>query len=226
MTAPLARRALEGVAQFLLGMALLLFLPAWSLLYWQGWLLLALFAASVLAITTWFLKRDPALIERRLKAGAGAEKERSQKTIQTVASLALILLVAFPGLDHHFGWSPLSWPFVLLGDALVLLGFAIVFRVFQENSYTSATIEVGSGQSVVSTGPYALIRHPMYAGSLLLTLGIPPGLGSLWGLVLWLPFAAAILWRLVDEERYLVIHLAGYDAYRRTVRWRLVPGIY
>jgi protein-S-isoprenylcysteine O-methyltransferase Ste14 len=226
VTAPLDRRALEGVAQFLLGMALLLFLPAWSLRYWQGWLLLALFAASVLAITAWFLKKDPALIERRLRAGAGAEKERSQKTIQTMASLALILLVAFPGLDRHFGLSSLSWPFVLFGDALVLLGFAIVFRVFQENSYTSATIEVGSGQSVVATGPYALVRHPMYAGSLLLALGIPLGLGSLWGLVFWLPFAATILWRLIDEERYLIIHLAGYDAYRRAVHRRLVPGIY
>jgi protein-S-isoprenylcysteine O-methyltransferase Ste14 len=115
---------------------------------------------------------------------------------------------------------------VLAGDLLVLLGLGMVFRVFQENSYTSAIVEVDQGQRVISLGPYRIVRHPMYTGSLFFLAGIPLALASLWGLLLWLPLAATIVWRLVDEERYLSVNLPGYAEYRTKTPFRLVPGIY
>jgi protein-S-isoprenylcysteine O-methyltransferase Ste14 len=112
------------------------------------------------------------------------------------------------------------------GDALVALGYAIVFLVFHENSFTSAVIEVGAGQQVVTTGPYALVRHPMYAGTFLAFLGTPIALGSWWGLVSAILLAGLTVWRLRDEEEYLDRNLAGYADYRRNVRWRLVPWLW
>jgi protein-S-isoprenylcysteine O-methyltransferase Ste14 len=224
--ASLHKRAFEGLAQFLIALGLFVFLPAWSLRYWQGWLFWAVFSASVTLITLYFVKNDPALIERRLQAGPGAEKERSQKIIQLFASACFAGLIIFPGIDRRFGWSHLSLLGVFAGDALVVLGLLVVFFVFKENSYTSGVIEVGSEQKVISSGPYRIVRHPMYAGSLLLILGIPLALGSVLGLLFCLPMTAALVWRLVDEERYLSLNLPGYLAYRETTRYRLVPWIF
>jgi protein-S-isoprenylcysteine O-methyltransferase Ste14 len=223
---PLATRAFQGLAQFEIILGALLFLSAWSLSYWQGWVLWAVFSVGVTLITVYFLAKDPALIERRLKAGPRAEREKSQKIIQALANVLFIALIVVPAIDHRFGWSNLSWYVVLAGDALVALGLLIVFFVFKENSFTSATIEVSKEQEVISTGPYRLVRHPMYSGALLLILGIPIGLGSVWGLLLCVPMAAAIVWRLVDEEKYLSINLPGYAEYRAKTRYRLLPRIY
>ncbi len=132
----------------------------------------------------------------------------------------------FPGIDHRFGWSHLSPYVVLAGDALVALGLLIVFFVFKENSYTSAIIEVGKQQTVVSTGPYRVVRHPMYAGALLFMFGIPLGLGSLWGLLFCIPMVAVVVWRLIDEEKYLAKNLAGYVEYCARTRSRLIPWVY
>jgi protein-S-isoprenylcysteine O-methyltransferase Ste14 len=114
----------------------------------------------------------------------------------------------------------------LAGDGLVLIGLFIVFLVFRENSYTSGIIEVATDQRVISTGPYRIVRHPMYAGAFVLIFGVPLALGSAWGLVCCLPLMAAIVVRLIDEERYLVRHLAGYAEYRERTRYRLIPGLY
>jgi protein-S-isoprenylcysteine O-methyltransferase Ste14 len=119
------------------------------------------------------MHRDPALLERRLRAGAGAETEKSQKIIQAVANVAFLALIIVPGLDHRFGWSHLPVSVVLTGDGLVVLGLFIVFLVFRENTYTSGIIEVAADQRVISTGPYRVVRHPMYAGALVMILGMP-----------------------------------------------------
>jgi protein-S-isoprenylcysteine O-methyltransferase Ste14 len=222
----LRSRALTGLTQFLLTLAALLFGSAWSLRYWQAWAFLAVFGASVTAITLYLLQKDPALLERRMRAGPGAEKEKSQKVIQVVANIFFLALIVVPGLDHRFGWSHVSVPVVLAGDGLVLIGLLTVFLVFRENSYTSGIIEVAADQRVVSTGPYRIVRHPMYAGALVLIFGMPLALGSTWGLVWCLPLVAAIVVRLIDEERYLVRHLAGYAEYRERTRYRLIPGLY
>jgi protein-S-isoprenylcysteine O-methyltransferase Ste14 len=224
--ASLASRALPGLAQFLLVMAVLLFLPAWTLSWWQAWLFLIVFGAAVTVITLHFLKADPALIERRLKAGPGAEKEQSQRIIQLLASLAFVAMIVFPAIDHRLGWSHLAVGVVLAGDALVALGLLAIFLVFRENSYTSGVIEVGGGQTVVSTGLYRIVRHPMYAGALVMLVGMPLALGSAWGLLLWFPMAALMVIRLLDEERYLAANLAGYRDYQAKTRRRLIPGIF
>jgi protein-S-isoprenylcysteine O-methyltransferase Ste14 len=181
----------------------------------------------VTLITIYFLAKDPALIERRLKASPLAEKEKRQKVIQWFANFFFVALIIFPGVDHHSGWSRLSLRRIILGDAFVALGLLIIFFVvFRENSYTSGVIEVGKDQRVISTGPYRFVRHPMYAGAILLILGIPLALGSSWGLLLCVPMVAIIVWRLVDEEKYLSKNLAGYVDYCAMTRYRLVPGIY
>jgi protein-S-isoprenylcysteine O-methyltransferase Ste14 len=217
------RQAWEGLAQFLLAMMLLLFLPAWSLRWWQGWLYLALFSVSVFAITWYLQQHDPELLRRRLTAGPRAEKDPRQKLIQRIASLAFIGMFVVAGIDHRLRWSTVPTGVVLLGDLLVVLGLWIVFLTFRANTYASASIETRAGQSVVSTGPYSAVRHPMYAGALVMLLGTPLALGSWWGLAPFLILLLTIIWRLLDEERFLARDLPGYEAYRAKVRHRLVP---
>jgi protein-S-isoprenylcysteine O-methyltransferase Ste14 len=211
------------LAQFLLALMLFLFLPAWSIHFWQAWLYIVLFGVSVSAITWWLQRHDPELLRRRLAAGPKAEKDPRQKRIQKIASLAFIAIFVVSGLDQRFRWSTVPTGVALLGDLLVVLGLWIVFLTFRENSYTSAVIETSAGQPVVSTGPYSAVRHPMYAGALLMLLGTPLALGSWWGLVPFLILLLTIIWRLREEERFLARDLPGYDEYRAKVRHRLVP---
>ena len=225
-TESLGRRALTGTLKFAVALAVLIFLPAGSLGYWQGWVFWANFCACVAAVTLYFLKRDPALVERRLNAGPGAEREARQKPIQLAAAVVFGATFVVSALDYRFGWSNVPGSAVAAGNALVVLGFLSVFAVFRENSFASAIIEVGTGQKVVSTGPYALVRHPMYAGALLLFVGAPLALGSWWGLLAIVPMTAILIVRLLDEERYLVRNLPGYEAYCAKVRYRLVPGVW
>jgi len=143
-----------------------------------------------------------------------------------VASLGFIALLVVPALDHRMQWSHVPVFVIVVGDFLVALWWLVVFVVFRENSFASATIEVAEGQTVISTGPYAIVRHPMYAGGLLLVVGMPLALGSYWGL---LPIGAmmpVLLWRLFDEERFLARKLPGYTEYCARVRWRLIPGVF
>jgi protein-S-isoprenylcysteine O-methyltransferase Ste14 len=200
--------------------------PAWTVDYWQAWVYWLLASASILFITLYFLRRDPQLMERRLRAGPRAEQQKQQRVIQSFSSAGLCSLFVMCGLDHYFGWSSVPPGAVAAGNVLVLLSFAGVFFVFRQNTYTSGTIAVDTAQAVVSTGLYGVVRHPMYLATLLLLLATPPALGSWWGLAAWLAMLAAIVSRLLDEERFLVQHLAGYPEYREQVRHRLIPGVW
>jgi protein-S-isoprenylcysteine O-methyltransferase Ste14 len=131
-----------------------------------------------------------------------------------------------PSLDHRFSWSAVPLLAVVVGDALTALGFFIVFRVFKENSFTAATIEVAPDQRVISTGPYAIVRHPMYSGALVMLVGTPLALGSWWGLLMSVLMIFAIAWRALDEERFLRKNLSGYAEYCQIVRYRLVPFVW
>jgi protein-S-isoprenylcysteine O-methyltransferase Ste14 len=219
-------RALLGLVNLALVLGLTVFLPAGTVRFPEAWAFLALFAGASLAITLYLVRHDPALLARRTQAGPVAEKERSQKVIQAFASLAFLATLVVPSLDHRFGWTHPPAAVALGGDLLVALGFWVVFRVFRENTFTSGVIEVAAEQRVIDTGPYALVRHPMYVGGLVLVAGIPLALGSLVGLVTLVPFTAAIVWRLLDEERFLGAHLAGYEEYCKRTRHRLVPGVW
>jgi protein-S-isoprenylcysteine O-methyltransferase Ste14 len=222
----LLRTVLLGLLRLQVILALVIFLPSGSLHYWQGWLFWLVFFACVLVVTLYFVKHDPHLIENRMKAGPGAEQQRSQKIIQAFTGTLAAALVIVSGLDHRYGWSSVPTPIVLLGDALVVLGFAIVYQVFKENSFAASTIKVEAEQRVISTGPYAIVRHPMYVGGALMLLATPLALGSFVALPIGVALTAAIVVRLLDEERYLTTNLTGYDAYCREVKYRMLPIVW
>jgi protein-S-isoprenylcysteine O-methyltransferase Ste14 len=222
----LNKKAFGGLLFLLFVMAMLLFFPARTVRYWQAWVFLAVFGASALAITLYLMKNDPELLERRVSAGPIAEKDWGQKIIQTTASIGFAAILVVSALDHRFAWTPLPLFISLAGNALVLLGFLIVFLVYKENTFASATIELAPEQKVISTGPYKLVRHPMYMGAFLLLVGIPLSLGSRWGLLVIALMMPALIWRIIGEEKFLAKNLPGYPEYQKTVRYRLVPFVW
>ena len=219
-------KAFVGLICLFLAMAALLFIPAWTLDYWQAWAFLAVYFGCSLAVTLYGIVRDPKLLQRRMSGGPAAEKDPIQKIIMSIISLGFIGLLIVPALDHRFVWSRMPPYVALAGDVLVALGFLAIFFVLKENTFASATIELAPDQKVISTGPYAALRHPMYAGALPLLLGIPIALGSWWGLPVLVLMLPAIIWRLVDEEKFLATNLSGYAAYQQKVRFRLIPLVW
>jgi protein-S-isoprenylcysteine O-methyltransferase Ste14 len=219
-------QALLGLAALAAVVGVVAFAVAGTFDYAEAWGFIVTFFGSSLAITIFLMKHDPKLLERRVKAGPVAERRPKQRMIQSVASCAFLAIIAVPGLDHRFGWSHVPSLIVAGGNLLVAFGFLVVFLVFRENSYASAVIEIGADQEVIDTGPYASVRHPMYAGALVLLFGIPLALGSYWGLLVLVPFTAVIVWRLLDEEAVLVQQLPGYAAYRGKTRYRLIPFVW
>lgn len=222
----LHKKAFGGLAILLLVMASLVFAAAGTLSYWQAWTFLAVYFAASLAITLDLIRNDPALLARRMSGGPFAEKEPAQKLIMFGTSLGFIGLLVLPAVDHRLGWSDLPGWAAIAGDVIMLLGWLGIFFVFRENSFASATIESAADQRVISSGPYAWVRHPMYAAALVMLLGMPLALGSAWGVLLVLALVPLLIWRLMDEERFLVNHLPGYREYQGRVRYRLLPLIW
>jgi protein-S-isoprenylcysteine O-methyltransferase Ste14 len=219
-------KAFGGLLFLLLIIASALFLAAWTFNYWQAWIFLVVFGVSVLAITLYLMKKDQKLLESRVKAGPISEKEMLQKVIQSIAGMAFVAIFILSALDHRFGWSAVPVFVVIAGDLLVALGLLGVFFVFKENTFTSATIDVATEQKVISTGPYSLVRHPMYSGAFVMLLGVPIALGSWWGLLAVLPIILVIVVRLFDEEKFLAKSLAGYPEYLNRVKYRLIPFVW
>ena len=219
-------KAFAGLLFLFVAMAALLFVPAGTTDYWQAWMFLAVYFACSIALSLYLMIADPALMQRRMRGGPTAEKEPVQKIIMIIASLGFVGLLVVPALDHRFAWSQMSPIMALAGDALVVIGWLAIFVVFRENSFTSATIELAPDQKVISTGPYALVRHPMYAGALVMLLGIPIALGSWWGILVFAAILPALIWRLFEEEKFLARKLAGYVEYQHKVRYRLIPAIW
>jgi len=219
-------RAWVSLAVLAVLMALLLFVPAGTLRYWQAWAYLATFVGASVLTTLDLMKRDPALLERRMRGGPAAEKRPAQRTIMLLVSICFATLLVVPALDHRFKNSTMPPWVSVLGDVLVAMGFYFVALVYRENTFTSATIEVADNQKVISTGPYAIVRHPMYASGLLSLVGAPLALGSWWGFVPVVMMVPLLIWRLLDEERMLEGSLPGYVEYRQRVRHRLVPFVW
>jgi len=222
----LIRRGLISLAVLLAVMAVLLFGCAGTLRWWQGWLFMGAYFAWSILVSVWLARRDPALFKRRMSGGPWAETAPAQRVIMTVMMVAFIALLVVPALDHRFAWSRASIWVVLVGHAAFSIGWLAILRVFRENTFTAATVAIMADQTVITTGPYAIVRHPMYAAALLLLAGMPLALGSWWGLVAFVVILPVLVWRLLDEERMLTRDLAGYAAYRQTVRYRLVPGVW
>src|SRR5215510_11393047 len=157
----MTRRSLEARAWVALAglagaMALLIFVPAGTIYYWQAWVYLSIFFGAAALTTRYLIRNDPALLERRMSGGPTAEKRAPQKVIMSLTSLGFVALLVVPALDRRYEWSTVPLSAVLAGDALVAIGFYLIFRVYQENTFTSATIEVAADQKVISTGPYAI----------------------------------------------------------------------
>jgi protein-S-isoprenylcysteine O-methyltransferase Ste14 len=207
-------------------MAALLFIPAGTFGYWQAWLFMAVFVGASATITVYLAIRDPKLLERRMNVGPTAETEPTQKILMFFAMTGFIALFVFPAFDHRFGWSPVPSYVSLAGDALIAFGFLLIFIVIKVNTYAASTIQIAEGQKVISTGPYSLVRHPMYAGALPLLIGVPLALGAWRGLFVLILFIPALIWRLLDEEKFLQKNLPGYTDYCQEVHYRLVPFIW
>ena len=200
--------------------AVFLFIPAGSLSYWQGWVFMAILFLPMLITSGYFLKRDPQLVERRLRT---QEKISEQKTIIRWAQLVFFASLLIPGLDYRFGWSRVPLWLTILSQLFVFVGYLITLWVMKENSFASRTVQVEEGQRVISTGPYRLVRHPMYFGAVLILLFMSPALGSWWALPGFLLAIPLIVLRLLNEEKMLCRDLPGYSDYCLRTRSRLLP---
>jgi len=223
---PLYRQA---VVQSVFGLGFfvaLIFLAAGTWDYWQGWLFLAVFAASTTGFTLYLAIFDKPLLERRLKAGPWHEQKRSQQVIVSLVFVAFFAFLILPILDYRYGLSRLPAWSSLVGNAIIALSFLAIFRVIRVNSWAASNVRVEPGQQVIDTGPYAQVRHPMYAAAIWLFVGIPLALGSWWTLALLVPFLPVLMWRLLDEEKLLARELPGYTEYMRRVSYRLIPHVW
>jgi protein-S-isoprenylcysteine O-methyltransferase Ste14 len=222
----LAAKTAFGLVAVLAVMAAMIFIPARTVHYWQAWLFLCVYAICNVLVVAYLWKTDQALLARRMSGGPFAEGKPAQKIVMALASIEFIALLIVPALDHRQGWSNAPAAVAIVGDIVVVFGFFVATLIFRENTFAAATIQIADEQRVVSTGPYAIVRHPMYAGGLILLAGIPLSLGSYWGLAVMAALIPVIIWRLLDEEAFLSENLAGYNVYRSKVRWRLLPGIF
>jgi protein-S-isoprenylcysteine O-methyltransferase Ste14 len=205
--------------------ALAIFLAAGTIDYWQAWVYLAVGAVTGVPLIL-LITRDPLLLENRTSGGPIAEQRPIQKIIVLCTALPGIAAFIVPGLDHRFDWSRVPLGISLVGDLLIVLSMGLVYQVFRENSFGSATVEIRKDQQVISTGPYAIVRNPMYASAAVYFVGMALALGSYWGLLAALLTTLGLVWRLLDEEAFLARNLPGYPDYCAKVRWHLIPGIF
>jgi len=206
-------------------LGLMFFLTAGSIQYWEGWIFLFILLIPVLFFVTYFTRKKPDLIERRILKNR--ENEKDQKTIKNLFAIIFLVAILLPGIDYRFSWSSIPFSIVLCSDVLVLFGYIIIVWVIKVNSFASAIVEISKDHEVIDTGPYKIVRHPMYAGQLVFFLFTPLALGSYWAVIpflIGLPVVFAL--RITSEEKYLIINLPGYKDYRRKTKYRLIPYIW
>lgn len=200
-----------------------LFLPAGSFRYYEAWIYsLALFIPMITTLL-YLVKYDPKLLERRMRY---KEKEEKQKLIIRLARLPFILGFLIPGFDYRFGWSDIPMAFVIVANVIVMAGYFFVFLVFRENSYTSRIVEVEKEQEVITIGPYSIVRHPMYTGTIVMFLFTPLALGSWWAIIAFALWPVVLVYRIFDEERVLMKDLKGYKEYCEKTCYRLIPFVW
>lgn len=204
-------------------MSVMLFLSAGTLHYWEAWLYLAQMFITVEFMVSYFLRNSPDLLERRLRM---REKEPQQRWIIRLAWLWFVVTFVVPGFEHRFQGSNVPALVVVIADIFILMGYGVTFWVFKENPYASRIVEVEPAQQVISTGPYAIVRHPMYFGGLLIYLATPLALGSYWALLPSVFIIPILVARIRNEESVLARDLKGYRDYLRSTRYRLLPGIW
>lgn len=201
----------------------MLFLPDGTFAYWEAWVYLAVLIIPMSFVLIYLLKNDPELLERRMRL---QEKEPAQKLIIAIAFFCFFLAFLLPGFDRRFAWSQVPAFAVIVADIIVLFGYGIVFLVFRENPYASRIIEVEPGQKVISSGPYAVVRHPMYLGESLMFIFSPLALGSYWAMIPALGIVVLLVARIRNEERVMMRDLKGYPEYMQQTVYRLIPGVW
>ncbi len=200
-----------------------LFLPAGSFRFWQGWVYFVIMFAFAVSAIGYFYKHDPQLIERRLRGGWKQETVHEQKLIMKLVPATMLIAFPLPGLDHRFGWSHTPFWLTAAAQAFVLGGCLLIFWTLKSNSFAASTIRVESGQRVISTGPYGIVRHPMYLGATIWLLFTPLALGSYFALPVFVLLIPLIIFRLLNEEKVLRQELPGYADYCLHTRFRLIP---
>ena len=201
----------------------LFFLPAGTFAYWEAWVYLAILLIPMSLVLIYLLKNDPDLLERRMRI---REREAEQKLIVKLSIFYFLLAFLLPGFDQRFGWSEVPVAAVIFADILVLLGYGMFFLVMRENSYASRIIEVEQEQKVIQSGPYGIVRHPMYLGVTLMYVFSPLALGSYWAIIPALLIIPILVARIRNEETVLRRELKGYPEYMQKTRYRLIPGIW
>lgn len=204
-------------------LAVLVFLPAGTFRFWNGWLLMAVLFLPMLVLGIYLLLKRPALLEQRLKS---KETQREQNLVVKLSGLMFLIGFVLAGMDFRFGWTDLPDWISYIAAILFLLSYLLYAEVLRENPWLSRTVEVQEEQTVVSTGLYGIVRHPMYSATLLLFLSMPLILGSLLSFLVFLAYPVIIAKRIRNEEALLETELMGYDTYRKNVRWRLIPFIW
>jgi len=219
----LIRIVLFRLTMFIVLMGLMFFLPAGSLKYWQGWVYIGILVIPMLFVFRYLLRNDPELLERRMRH---KEKEKEQKLLIKLSNLYFIAAFILPGFDIRYGWSSVPWYIVILADLMVLIGYFIIVLVFKENSYASRIVEVEETQKVITTGPYSVVRHPMYSGVLLMYILSPVALSSYWAVIPAFLLIFIVIARIINEEKVLRKDLEGYEEYQNKVKHRLIPGLW
>lgn len=204
-------------------LGLFFFLPAGTINYWEAWVYLALLFTPMFFMMQYLIKNDPALLERRMRT---KEKDAEQSLIIKISYIYYIVVFLLPGFDKRYGWSDTPLWAIIAAQILVLLGYTMVVWVFRTNSYASRTVEVDEDQKVIVTGPYAIVRHPMYSGVTILYIMSPLALGSYWVVIPALMIIPLLVARILSEERILAKELTGYKEYQQKVKYRLLPGIW
>jgi protein-S-isoprenylcysteine O-methyltransferase Ste14 len=223
---PIYKLMIRSTVSGILALTAIIFIPAGTLNYWQGWAYLGTAVIASGLYTLYVAIYDPALMRRRMQAGPSHEKEPAQKIIIVLFFAAFLALMIVPALDYRFGWSPVPWHTSIIGDLLVALSFYFFYLVAKVNTYAAANVRVEEGQRVIDNGVYGLVRHPMYFGALFLIVGTPLALGSWWTLLLTPGFLLVLYFRIASEEKVLMRDLAGYAEYQRKVRYRLIPFVW
>lgn len=203
--------------------ALIIILPAGTWAYWQGWMYMVTLFLPMFFVLPYILHKDPAVLERRMRM---REKESAQRKIIMLSYLYFLLAFILPGIDIRFGWSNVPPLVSIIANAFVLVGYLTFVWVLTVNSYLSRTVEVDAGQKVVSTGPYGIVRHPMYFGVTIMYLASPLALGSYWALIPAALIIPLLVARIRNEEQVLLRDLPGYAEYRQKVKYRLLPGVW
>ncbi len=213
----------KRLSMFVVIMGLMFFLSAGTIQYWPAWIYIAIMIIPLLIVFQYLLKHDPELLERRMRR---REKEKEQKLIIKLSYIYFVVAFVIPGFDFRYGWSNVTWSIVIVADILVLSGYLLFVLVLRENSYASRIIEVEEKQKVITTGPYSIVRHPMYTAILIMYILSPVALASYWAVIPAIFLVFIIIARIKNEEKVLKDELEGYPEYLQKVKYRLIPGIW